>query len=276
MPHAHVSRRTSSLRRALLPAIALSLLPLGTAFAQSFPFVRVTHDGTEIRPLRQTNDVRMTAPKGTVLEVIYIEGDRYVHRDSNWYWVLLPQDPWATRPAGWVRGDAVEDAPPPAPVSTPRANRIDVPQAQEARNEPRIEPRLTTMPEPVSVSVAEVPTTPPVYSDVVLNFQFGRSEPLTCMSPRLSPASRADPRLPHAREEILARGLAILDSARVIGSRARGSERGHSESGPEERARRPLRSERHRFERCHRSSFAASASGLLAYGTPRRGSPRHG
>ena len=176
MPHAHVSRRTSSLRRALLPAIALSLLPLGTAFAQSFPFVRVTHDGTEIRPLRQTNDVRMTAPKGTVLEVIYIEGDRYVHRDSNWYWVLLPQDPWATRPAGWVRGDAVEDAPPPAPVSTPRANRIDVPQAQEARNEPRIEPRLTTMPEPVSVSVAEVPTTPPVYSDVVLNFEFGRSE----------------------------------------------------------------------------------------------------
>ena len=176
MPHAHVHRRASSIRRALMPALAFSVLPLGTAFAQSIPYVRVTRDGTEIRALRQTDDVRMTAPKGTVMEVVYIEGDRYVHRDSNWYWVLLPQDPWATRPAGWVRGDAVEDAPPPAPVSTPRANRIDVPQAQEARNEPRIEPRLTTMPEPVSVSVAEVPTTPPVYSDVVLNFEFGRSE----------------------------------------------------------------------------------------------------
>ncbi len=177
MPHAHVSRRTSSLRRALLPAIALSLLPLGTAFAQSFPFVRVTHDGTEIRPLRQTNDVRMTAPKGTVLEVIYIEGDRYVHRDSNWYWVLLPQDPWATRPAGWIHGDDIELVPPPAAtaaVTTPRASRTDVPQAEEARNESRIEARRTVVPEPASV--VEVPVAQPVYSDVVLHFQFGRSE----------------------------------------------------------------------------------------------------
>ena len=120
-----------------MPALAFSVLPLGTAFAQSIPYVRVTRDGTEIRALRQTDDVRMTAPKGTVMEVVYIEGDRYVHRDSNWYLGAAPAGSWATRPAGWVRGDAVEDAPPPAPVSTPRANRIDVPQAQEARNEPR-------------------------------------------------------------------------------------------------------------------------------------------
>ena len=143
-----------------MPALALSVLPLGAAFAQSVPYVRVTRDGTEIRSLRQTDDVRMKAPKGTLMEVVYIEGDRYVHRDSNWYWVLLPQDPWATRPAGWVRGDAVEDAPAPAPPPSPRASRTDVPQAQEARNEPRIEPRLTSMPEPVAVSVAEVPTAP--------------------------------------------------------------------------------------------------------------------
>ena len=49
-----------------------------------------------------------------------------------------------------------------------------MPQAQEARNEPRIEPRRTAVPEPASVE--EVPVAQPVYSDVVLNFQFGRSE----------------------------------------------------------------------------------------------------
>ena len=123
MPHAHVSRPT--LRRALTQAFILSLIPLGTAFAQSnqpnqlFPFVRVTRDGTEIKPLRGTSDVKMRAPEGTVLEVIYIEGDRYVHRDSNWYWVLLPRDPWATRPAGWIRGNAVEHVPPPAAAVDP-------------------------------------------------------------------------------------------------------------------------------------------------------------
>ena len=105
MPHAHISPRRS-FRRALTQAFVLSLIPLGSAFAQanqSLPFVRVTRDKTEIKALRGTDDVRMTAPKGAVLEVIHIEGDRYVHRDSNWYWVLLPHDPWATRPAGWTR-----------------------------------------------------------------------------------------------------------------------------------------------------------------------------
>src|SRR3954451_21926551 len=80
MPHAHVHRRRSAIRRALMPALALSVLPLGAAFAQSVPYVRVTRDGTEIRSLRQTDDVRMKAPKGTLMEVVYIEGDRYVHR----------------------------------------------------------------------------------------------------------------------------------------------------------------------------------------------------
>ena len=119
MPHAHVSPRRS-FRRALTQAFVLSLIPLGSAFAQSYqpyPYVRVTRDETDIKPLRGTSDVKMRAPKGTVLEVIHIEGDRYRHRDSNWYWVLLPRDPWATRPAGWIRGDAIEHIPPPEPAA---------------------------------------------------------------------------------------------------------------------------------------------------------------
>ena len=178
MPHAHVSPRRS-FRRALTQAFVLSLLPLGSAFAQSYqpyPYVRVTRDETDIKPLRATSDVKMRAPKGTVLEVIHIEGDRYRHRDSNWYWVLLPRDPWATRPAGWIRGDAIEHIPPPEPAApalaaAPKSAPGEVPQVNQARNEAPNEPR--SMAAPVEdLSVAE----PVIFSDVVLNFQFGRSE----------------------------------------------------------------------------------------------------
>ena len=98
MPYAHVSPRPSSLRRALAPALVFTLLPLATAFAQSH--VRVTKDGTEISSLRGWKQVRMTAPRGTVLEVMVIEGDRYQHLKGNWYWVLLPEDASGTRPVG--------------------------------------------------------------------------------------------------------------------------------------------------------------------------------
>ena len=178
MLHAHVRPRRSLLRRALPQALVLSLIPLGTAFAQanqSLPHVRVTRDKTEIRALRGTDDVRMTAPEGAVLEVIHIEGDRYKHRDSNWYWVLLPRDPWATRPAGWVRGDAVEHYALPEPVAAPRTTRADVPPVKDARNEALNEPRRMVVRE--SAPVEEVAALEPVVlTDVILNFQFGRSE----------------------------------------------------------------------------------------------------
>ena len=174
-PNALVTARRSSLRCALLPAVVLSLLPVGTAFAQSLPYVRVTHDKTEINSLRQTADVKMTAPKGVVLEVIYIEGDRYAHKDSNWYWVLLPKDPWATRPAGWIRGDAVELVPQstqaesaPAPASVAAA-----PQVQASRNRPS---EIVAASDSVPVRETPVAAVRPIISDVVLNFQFGRSE----------------------------------------------------------------------------------------------------
>jgi outer membrane protein OmpA-like peptidoglycan-associated protein len=192
-----------------MPALVLTLMPLGTAFAQSFPYVRITRDGTEIRPLRATTDVHMRAPKGTVLEVIYIEGDRYQHRDSNWYWVMLPHDPWATRPAGWVRGDSVELAPPPEPAATPQAKIAEVPPVKETRNEVRseirIEPRRVAAPE--SASVEEVlPAEPLIKSDVVLNFQFGRSE-LTEEAKRLL-AGAVSVAKPNARMSVALEGHA--------------------------------------------------------------------
>jgi outer membrane protein OmpA-like peptidoglycan-associated protein len=170
MPHAHVSHRGSSLGRALTQALVLSLLPLGTAFAQSHPAVRVTRDETEIKPFRARGEVYMTARKGTLLEVIYIDGDRYEHPDSNWYWVVLPRDLSGAGRAGWIRGDAVEYVPPQEPAPAPRVSLAEAPQAVQARNEPR-DAAL-----PARAPVEEVPTARPVIPDVVLNFEFDNSE----------------------------------------------------------------------------------------------------
>ena len=126
MLHAHVGPRLSLLRRALAPALVFTLLPLASAFAQSH--VRVTADGLEISSLRSWKQVRMTAPKGTVLEVMYVEGDRFEHRESNWDWVQLPGDVYGSKLAGWVRGDAVEHAPAPVVPSGDRVRgRVSLP-----------------------------------------------------------------------------------------------------------------------------------------------------
>jgi OOP family OmpA-OmpF porin len=145
---------------------------VGSAFAQSFPFVRVVRDGTEISCFRGEKEVRMTAAKGTVLEVVYIEGDRYKHLDSNWYWVMLPTGIWGSKPAGWIRGDAVEHVqpPPPAPAPAPRASVAEVPQPQQARSEPR------EVAMPARAPVEPAPAGRAVVADVIVNFQFGRSE----------------------------------------------------------------------------------------------------
>jgi outer membrane protein OmpA-like peptidoglycan-associated protein len=174
MPNALVTTRRSSLRCALLPAIVLSLLPVGAAFAQSLPYVRVTHDKTEINSLRQTADVKMTAPKGVVLEVIYIEGDRYAHKDANWYWVLLPKDPWATRPAGWVRGDAVELVPQSTQAESAAAPAsLAAAPVQASRNRPS---EIVAASDAIPLRETPVAAARPTISDLVLNFQFGRSE----------------------------------------------------------------------------------------------------
>lgn len=177
-PYAPVTPSPLSLRRALIQALLLSVLPLATAFAQSGPFVQVTRDGTDIRPTRRpTSDVLMTASRGTVLEVIHIDGNRYAHRDSNWYLVLLPRDSWGDRPSGWIRGDAVvEHVPPPQPAPAPQASVAQapqvpsVPQEQQARHEP------SAMAAPEAARVETVRPAQPVVSDVVLHFDFGKSQ----------------------------------------------------------------------------------------------------
>ncbi len=191
MPHAHVSR-PSSLTRALVQALVFTLLPLGTAFAQSYPSVRVVREGTEISSLRGTKSVRMSAPKGTVLEVTFVDGDRYQHRKSNWYWVLLPTDRVGTRPAGWIRGDAVEHVLPP-PESTAHltpaaeASATEAPPAAPVRNEPG---RMAVA-EPAPVE--EVAAARPFIADVVVNFHFDRSD-LTEEAKRTLAGAVANPR----------------------------------------------------------------------------------
>jgi outer membrane protein OmpA-like peptidoglycan-associated protein len=204
--HAHSPRR-SSLRRTLTQAIVFSLIPLGTAFAQasqSMPHVRVVRDGSEIRAMRTVAEVRMTPPKGTILEVIYIDGNRYTHRDSNWYWVLLPPDPWATRPSGWIRGDAIELIAPEPPQATPLASHATAPVATAPRIETRSEGPLVTAVE--LAPVEEIPAARQVLPDVILNFQFGRSELTEEAKDKL--ASALTIAKPHSRMSLALEGYA--------------------------------------------------------------------
>jgi outer membrane protein OmpA-like peptidoglycan-associated protein len=159
---AHGTSRPWSLSRALTQALLLSLIPLGMASAQPPGLVQVTRDRTDIRCIGRNKEKCMTASKGTVLEVLYIEGDRYNHRNSNWYWVLLPPDRLGRRRTGWVRGNAIEHVQPPQPTPTSKASLAEV--------SPH-DPRETTMPAPVE----QVPAVRPVVTEVVVNFEFGKS-----------------------------------------------------------------------------------------------------
>jgi outer membrane protein OmpA-like peptidoglycan-associated protein len=167
---AHVTPRSWSLGRAFTQALILSLFPLATtASAQPPPYadVTVTHDRTEIECFGRIDEVCMTAPQGTVLEVLYIDGDRYNHRKSNSYWVLLPPDQWGRRVSGWIGGDDVEHVQPAARMAASQANLAETPVATDARHEPR----ETTMP----TSVEAVPAARAFISDVVVNFEFDKS-----------------------------------------------------------------------------------------------------
>jgi outer membrane protein OmpA-like peptidoglycan-associated protein len=144
-----------------------------------------------------------------VLEVIYIEGDRYAHRDSNWYWVLLPADPWATRPAGWIHGDAVELVPATVAATTPLASRTEAAPANAPGSGTRSDasPTDTRMVSvPVVASVEDTPAAAVVFSDVVLNFQFGRSELTEEAKSKL--ASALSTPKPNARMSVALEGYA--------------------------------------------------------------------
>jgi outer membrane protein OmpA-like peptidoglycan-associated protein len=167
------------LRRALVPALIVSLIPLGTAFAQSAPLVRVTREGTRLtRNQHGRGDLLMVAPAGTLLEVVHTDGDRYHYSEDNWYLVMLPPDAWGTRPGGWVSGRDVEYVPPVATTATP-APTVGAPAVE--RMPPPSEPAPAAQPQPVLR--ASVPASAPSSSvgrttiaEVILHFEFDKSD----------------------------------------------------------------------------------------------------
>jgi outer membrane protein OmpA-like peptidoglycan-associated protein len=161
--------RRWSLGRAFAHALLLSLIPLGTAAAQPYAEVQVTRDQTKIACFGRPHRTCMTAQEGTVLEVLYVDGDRYNHRDSNWYWVLLPRDQWGRRVTGWVRGDVVAHVPPSPAMAASRSNLAETPPATDARHEAR---DTTT---PTAVEEASAPAARAVITDLVVNFEFDKS-----------------------------------------------------------------------------------------------------
>ncbi len=170
MPHRSVSSRPS-LRRILAQAAVISLIPIGTAFAQSASYVSITRDRTPVKAFRLVDGpTLMTAAAGTVFEVVHTRGDLYVDRDDNWYWVLLPGDSWGTQRLGWVSGRDVESAPaPPRPVvNTPETTLTPAPRVREEAPAPVAAP----VPAPV---VATNKPVEPVVSEVVLHFDFAKS-----------------------------------------------------------------------------------------------------
>jgi outer membrane protein OmpA-like peptidoglycan-associated protein len=172
MTDVRITSRPSSLRRTLLQACVVSLLPVGTALAQTGPLVRITTPDTDILTFQHAqDDVLTTADAGTVMTVIHTQGDKYRHLESNWYWVLLPRDAWGTQRSGWVRGRDVELLPPSEPPKMAPA----APQVQRIRQpEDALEP--TPAVPPVAQPAAAAAPAEPVVREMLLNFEFGKSD----------------------------------------------------------------------------------------------------
>lgn len=180
---AHVISRRRLSSSACTPALllTLTLMPLGTAFAQpsAAPYapippyadVQIKRDGFEIECFAQKHKTCLTAPQGTVLEVLYIEGDRYAHRESNWYWVLLPRDEWGRRTTGWVPGDVVEHVARVARAATSNTNLTATAAAPAAPGRVAEGNDAATANVGGEASAARMA----VLSNVVLNFEFDKS-----------------------------------------------------------------------------------------------------
>jgi OOP family OmpA-OmpF porin len=160
------------LRRAFALALLLGLLPLGLASASAQPVpltpptgrVQITKDKVDIRCIGRNKEKCMTATKGTVLDVLYVEGDRYNHRKSNWYWVMLPPDYYGRRRTGWVKGNAVEHVAPPPPAPAVKASVAETPA-----------PAAADTTETTTAAAEDVPALRPVVTEVVVNFEFNKS-----------------------------------------------------------------------------------------------------
>ena len=173
MAHVDTSLRYLPLLRTSVLALVAILLPAASAYAQSLPQVRVAGEATAIVSFRHFDDddyVITTAAPGTVLDVIYTEGDALRHLDSNWYWVLVPRDQHGTKRAGWVSARYVQPVPPAVRAEMPASTPVPV-AAQPVREENR----PAVQPEPVADASAE-PGPVPEFAAVMVHFAFDKSD----------------------------------------------------------------------------------------------------
>jgi outer membrane protein OmpA-like peptidoglycan-associated protein len=172
MPHCRI-RPTSLARRIFVQALVASVIPVASALAQEPTYVRVTSEQANVRLFRNGPvETVMRAPRGTLLEVMHTRGDRFVHRDDNWYWVLLPGDSWGTQRMGWLPGSEVEHAPaPPRPKPAPATTLTSVSPPPAPREAPMVAVAPKPAPEPVAPKPIE-----PVVSEVLLHFAFDKSD----------------------------------------------------------------------------------------------------
>jgi len=182
MPRKHFTVLPSVLRVFVLALVA-SLLPLGTAFAQSRPQVRVTSEKASVTSMRDAkSEMITTVTEGTVLTVVYTSGDPYAHQDTNWYFVQLPPDAFGRGHTGWISGRSVEEFHPPAPpapaaVPAPEPTPAVEPPAQPVRESQK--PQTVAKAPPAGdcpdepVRPAKDRSAPP---EVVVHFAFDKSE----------------------------------------------------------------------------------------------------
>jgi outer membrane protein OmpA-like peptidoglycan-associated protein len=153
---------------------AAAALSASTAVAQTTHLIRIAGDRTPIRLHQRGDDIVMRADRGTVLEVIHTEGDRFVHRPGNWYWVLLPRDSWGTQRAGWVSGrqvDGVEWV----ETKRPELKPVVVESSFSASAPLPTAPVAAATPAPPADAAASARAETAATTDVVLNFEFAKS-----------------------------------------------------------------------------------------------------
>ena len=169
------SRRVSpSFGRLFVHAALAVVAAAGTAHAQSGSQVRVVDAETEVKEwMNGKGDVVMSPAPGTVFVVLDTEGDKFVHRASNWYLVVLPQDPWGMRRHGWVSGRVVEPvAAAGAPAKDAAVSVVNIGAAEPAPAPDPAPVARPTVPLPSPVPEAAEKRSP---SEVVLHFDFGKS-----------------------------------------------------------------------------------------------------
>jgi outer membrane protein OmpA-like peptidoglycan-associated protein len=172
MPQIRVRSHSGSPIVVAALALTFSVLPLGAALAQVLPIVQVTRKELKVTSSQhEEGGLLTTAQQGTELEVIYTDGDRYTHRESNWYWVLLPRDAWGTRHVGWVSGRDVEFVSRPEPPKPAASLPVGVPVVNRVAVGPAAAPVVAEPPPPVAP-----PAAPERMAEMVLNFDFGKSE----------------------------------------------------------------------------------------------------